>query len=213
MIQYISENFFYIASKAGEHIYIAMLALVLGAVVAVPIGVMITRTQKVADVVIGLASILQTVPSLALLAMMIPFFGVGKVPAVVALFIYSLLPILRNTYNGMKSVNPNIVDAAKGMGMTDMQSIFKVELPLAAPVIMAGIRLSAVYVIAWATLATYIGAGGLGEIIFSGLKTAKPHVIVAGTIPISLLALIADFILGKAEKMVTPFTGAEKGAN
>lgn len=199
----------YILTKAGEHLYISLFALVLGVIVAVPIGIALTRSEKAANIIIGLASVFQTIPSLSLLAIMIPIFGIGTKPAVVALFIYSLLPILRNTYQGMKSVDKNIIDAAKGMGMTNLQSIIQVELPLAAPIIMSGIRLSAVYVIAWATLSAYIGAGGLGDIIFNGLNTFKVSVIIAGTVPVSLLALLMDFILGKAEALVTPFTGKD----
>jgi len=147
---------------------------------------------------------LQTVPSLALLALMIPILGVGKVPAIAALFIYSLLPILRNTYIGMKKVDWNYRDVAKGMGMTNFQSIVSVELPLAIPTIMAGIRLSAVYVLAWATLASYIGAGGLGDLIFSGLNNYQPPLIFAGTIPVTIFALLADWLLGLLENKLTP---------
>ncbi|MGX7418508.1 ABC transporter permease [Carnobacterium gallinarum] len=190
--------------KTGEHIYISAVALGLGIIVAVPLGIILTRTTKIASIVIGLASVLQTVPSLALLALMIPFLGIGKTPAIVALFIYSLLPILRNTYLGIKGVDPNLKDAAKGMGMTNIQSIIMVELPLAGPVIMAGIRLGAVYVIAWATLASYIGAGGLGDFIFNGLNLYKPELIIGGTIPVTILALLADFLLGKLENWLTP---------
>lgn len=187
-----------------EHLYISLTALGLGVLVAVPLGVALTRTNKIATIVIGLASILQTVPSLALLALMIPIFGIGQFPAIIALFIYSLLPILRNTYTGMRKVNPSLVDAAKGMGMTEMQLVKKVELPQAAPVIMAGIRLSGTYVIAWAALASFIGAGGLGDFIFNGLNLYIPELIIGGTIPVTILALAVDFALGKLEKMVTP---------
>lgn len=189
-----------------EHLYISLVALALGVLVAVPLGVLLTRTNLLATIFIGLASILQTVPSLALLALMIPIFGIGRVPAIIALFIYSLLPILRNTYTGMKNVNPNLVDAARGMGMTETQLIRKVELPQAAGVIMAGIRLSGTYVIAWAALASYIGAGGLGDFIFNGLNLYIPELIIGGTIPVTILALLVDFILGRIEKKVTPRT-------
>ncbi|HIX71050.1 MULTISPECIES: ABC transporter permease [Enterococcus] len=193
-----------IIAKSAEHLYISAIALALGIVIAVPLGIVLTRTPKVANVVISITSALQTVPSLALLALMIPFFGVGKLPAIIALFIYSLLPILRNTYIGMKGVDANYRDVAKGMGMTNFESIRMVELPLAMPTIMAGIRLAAVYVIAWATLASYIGAGGLGDMIFSGLNNYQPPLIFAGTIPVTILALLADFILGKLEQKLTP---------
>src|SRR5699024_11077277 len=136
--------------------------------------------------------------------LMIPFFGIGPVPAIIALFIYSLLPILRNTYIGMNNVNPDLVDAGRGMGMTEFQLIRRVELPQAAPVIMAGIRLSGTYVIAWAALASYIGAGGLGDFIFNGLNNYIPELIIGGTLPVTFLALAVDWVLGLLEKKVTP---------
>lgn len=191
-------------SKSAEHLYISGIALGLGILVAVPLGILLTRLPKIASFVIGIASVLQTVPSLALLALMIPFLGVGKFPAIIALFIYSLLPILRNTFIGMKNVDRNYRDVAKGMGMTDLQSIFTVELPIAIPTIMAGIRLAAVYVIAWATLASYIGAGGLGDMIFSGLNNFQPPLIIAGTVPVILIALVTDLLLGFLEDHLTP---------
>lgn len=193
-----------ILTKSMEHIYISAIALGLGILAAVPLGILLTRFPKAANIIIGLATILQTVPSLALLALMIPLFGVGKLPAIIALFIYSLLPILRNTYIGMKNVDWNYRDVAKGMGMTNLQSIFSVELPIAIPTIMAGIRLAAVYVIAWATLASYIGAGGLGDLIFGGLNNYQPELIFAGTIPVAILALLADYLLGLLETKLTP---------
>lgn len=190
--------------KTWEQIYISAIALILGVLVAVPVGIILTRFPKTAKLVIGLTSMLQTIPSLALLAMMIPFFGIGKLPAILALFVYSLLPILRNTYIGLDNVDPVLKDSAKGMGMEPVQSIFQVELPLAMPVIMTGIRLSAIYVIAWATLASYIGAGGLGDLIFSGLSLFQPELIIGGTIPVILLSLVSDYLLGLLEKHITP---------
>lgn len=204
MNTFLLENGNELIVKTFEHIYISGIALLLGVIVAVPLGIALTRTNKLANIIIGLASVLQTIPSLALLTMFIPFFGVGKMTAVVALFIYSLLPILRNTYLGIKGVDPNMVDAAKGMGMTDLEQIRLVEVPLALPTIMRGIRLGTVYVIAWATLASYIGGGGLGDLIFSGLNLYKPELIIGGTIPVVLLALISDFLLGLLEKRLSP---------
>lgn len=171
---------------------------------AVPLGIVLTRFPRTAKVVISITSMLQTIPSLALLALMIPIFGIGKLPAIVALFIYSLLPILRNTCIGMEGVDPSLIDSAKGMGMTTWQIMIKVSLPQALTVIMAGIRLSAVYLIAWATLASYIGAGGLGDFIFNGLNLYQPDLIIGGTIPVSLLALLTDFLLGAIERKLTP---------
>ncbi|WP_407370457.1 ABC transporter permease [Carnobacterium sp.] len=204
MAEFFAANGSDLLLKTWEHFYISAIALALGVSVAVPLGVLLTRFEKSAKFIIGLATILQTVPSLALLALMIPLFGIGKVPAIVALFIYSLLPILRNTYIGMNGVDVNLRDAGKGMGMTNIQLIRNVELPQAAPVIMAGIRLSGVYVISWAALASYIGAGGLGDFIFNGLTLYIPSLIIGGTIPVTILALLTDYALGKLEKKVTP---------
>lgn len=204
MIAFLNAHGSELVTKTWEQLYISAFALILGIIVAVPLGIVLTRFPKTAKVVIGIASMLQTVPSLALLALMIPLFGIGKLPAVVALFIYSLLPILRNTYIGMEDVDPVLKDSAKGMGMTTLQSIRQVEIPMAMPIIMAGIRLSAVYVIAWATLASYIGAGGLGDLIFNGLNLFQPDLIIGGTIPVTLLALLVDYLLGKLEKRLTP---------
>ena len=204
MLTFLTEHGSDLLIKTWEQLYISAIALVLGIIVAVPLGIALTRFPKTAKVVIAIASMLQTVPSLALLALMTPLFGIGKVPAIIALFIYSLLPILRNTYIGMNDVDPILKDSAKGMGMTPVQSIMQVEIPMATPVIMAGIRLSAVYVIAWATLASYIGAGGLGDLNFNGLNLFKPDLIIGGTIPVTLLALLVDFGLGRLEKQLTP---------
>lgn len=194
-----------------EHIYMSLISLGLGVIVAVPLGILLSQVPKVANVVISIVSVLQTIPTLALLALMIPFLGVGKVPAIVALFIYSLLPILRNTYLGMSNVNPDLLDAAKGMGLKRMQIIRQVQLPLAVPVIMAGIRLSTVYVIAWTTLASYIGGGGLGDMIFNGLNLFRPDLIFGGTIPVTILAVIVDLVMARIEDWVTPTTSSKKG--
>lgn len=202
--QFFAENGSTLIRLIWEHLYISGISLILGVVVAVPAGILLTRAGKTADVVMNVVSILQTIPSLALLALMIPIFGVGQLPAIIALFLYSLLPILRNTYTGIAGVNPGLVDAGKGMGMTDWQLIRQVELPQAAPVIMAGIRLSTTYVIAWTTLASYIGAGGLGDFIFNGLNLYIPELIIGGTIPVTILALITDFVLRIVENKVSP---------
>ncbi len=205
IIDFLANNGGQLMELIGEHIYISLLSLVIGTLIAVPLGILLTRIPKrIADIIIAIVSVLQTLPSLALLALMIPLFGIGTKPAIVALIIYSLLPILRNTYTGIDGVEPDLVDAAKGMGMTDWQLLTKVELPQAAPVIMAGIRLSATYVISWATLASYIGAGGLGDFIFTGMNLYQPDLIIAGTIPVIILALITDFSLRAVENKLTP---------
>lgn len=204
MSAFIAQHGSELLEKIWQQIYISAISLFLGIIVAVPISVILLKFPKTAKVVIALASMLQTIPALALLAMMIPFFGVGRVPAIIALFLYSLMPIMRNTYVGLTDVNPDTIDSARGLGMTKMQLILKVDIPLAMPVIMSGIRLSAIYVIAWATLASYIGAGGLGDFIFNGLSLYQPDLIFGGTIPVIILALLADYLLGQLEKKLSP---------
>jgi osmoprotectant transport system permease protein len=179
--------------KFWEHFYLSFFAIFLGILVAVPLGALLTRLSRGSETVIKVVGVFQTIPSLALLSIMIPLFGIGKIPAVIALFLYSLLPILRNTYVGIKSVDATYLDAAKGMGMSQMQRLLQIELPLAMGVIMAGIRVSTVYVISWTTLAAYIGAGGLGDYIFNGLNLY----------PITLLALVSDALLKRSEQKLT----------
>lgn len=198
-----------LVTAIGEHIMLSLISLLLGIIVAIPLGVLLSQFPKVANVVIAIAGVLQTVPTLALLALMVPLLGVGKLPSIVALFIYSLLPMLRNTYLGMTGVDESLIDAAQGMGMSTSQIIRKVQLPLAMPVIMAGIRLSAVYVIAWTTIASYIGGGGLGEFIFNGLQTYRRDLIFGGTIPVIIIAVLTDLFAGYLEKKLSPQTTSE----
>ena len=191
-------------SKAVEHFYISMFALLLAIVVAVPLGILLSKTQRTANVVLTVAGVLQTIPTLAVLAIMIPIFGVGKTPAIVALFIYVLLPILNNTVLGVKNIDKNVIQAGQSMGMTKFQLMKDVEMPLALPLIISGIRLSSVYVISWATLASYVGAGGLVDLVFNGLNLYQPPMIISAAIVVTLLALVIDFILSLVEKWVVP---------
>ena len=204
MTEFLSQNYMDILAKCGEHLYISSISLFLGILVALPIGILLTKSETLAKIVMTIASILQTVPSFALLALMIPIFGVGIKPAIAALFIYSLLPIMRNTYLGLSSVDENLIDAARGMGMSNAQVLFKVQIPMAMQVIMSGIRLSAVYVLAWTTLASYVGAGGLGDYIFNGLDNAILPMVVWGTIPVTIIAIILDYLLARLEKRLAP---------
>ncbi|WP_414046005.1 ABC transporter permease [Macrococcus equi] len=204
MIEFLKQNQAELFTKTIEHISISLLSLLAAILVAVPLGILLTKSDKLAKVVLAVTSVLQTVPSLAILAMMIPFFGIGTLPAVIALFLYVLLPILNNTYLGIQSVKKDAKEAGRAMGMTQNQILRMVELPLAVPVIMSGIRLSAVYAISWATLASYIGAGGLGDFIFNGLNLFQPKLIIAGAVLVTLLALITDFILSIVENYTTP---------
>ena len=204
MLDFILRNHTALLLKTWENLCISAAALAAGTAAAVPLGMLLTRFRRISGAVIGLVSILQTIPSLALLAVMIPLLGVGRPPAVAALFVYSLLPIVRNTCLGLKGVDRSVVDAARGMGMTSLQRLFRVRLPLAAPVIMAGVRTSGVYVVSWATLASYIGAGGLGDFIFTGLNNYIPPMIVWGTLPVTLLAILTDSLMGRVEAALSP---------
>ncbi len=193
-----------LVSKTIEHFYISMIALLIAIVVAVPLGILLSKMKRTANVVLTIAGVLQTIPTLAALAIMIPIFGVGKTPAIVALFIYVLLPILNNTVLGVQNIDRNVIQAGQSMGMTKMQLMKDVELPLALPLIISGIRLSSVYVISWATLASYVGAGGLGDLVFNGLNLYQPPMIISAAILVTLLALVIDFILSLVEKWVVP---------
>ena len=191
-------------SKTIEHFYISIIALLIAIVVAVPLGILLSKTTRTANVVLTIAGVLQTIPTLAVLAIMIPIFGVGKTPAIVALFIYVLLPILNNTVLGVKNIDKNVIQAGQSMGMTKMQLMKDVELPLALPLIISGIRLSSVYVISWATLSSYVGACGLGDLVFNGLNLYPPPMIISAAILVTLLALIVDFLLSLVEKWAVP---------
>jgi osmoprotectant transport system permease protein len=187
-----------------EHIFLAGIAMMIAIAIAVPLGIILTRYKKLAEPIIGVTAIIQTVPSLALLGFMLPIFGIGKVPAIIALTLYALLPILRNTYTGILGVDPALVDAGKGMGMTSRQILFMVELPLTLPILMAGVRTATVLTIGVAALATFIGAGGLGDLITRGLNVMDKNLILAGAIPAAILAIVFDFALKKLEDKVTP---------
>lgn len=186
----------------GEHVVMTFVAVLLGSIVAIPLGIYLTRTKLhwLRSLIFTITNIFQTIPSLAMLGILLPLIGVGIVPAIVALFLYALMPILRNTYAGFESIDPEVVESAIGMGYSPLQRLFKVEFHLAFPYIMSGIKLTTVYIINWATLATLIGAGGLGELIISGLGVYDKPLVFAAAILSMVLALIADFLLGLFQK-------------
>jgi osmoprotectant transport system permease protein len=185
-----------------EHIGLTLAAVGLASLFAIPIGILITRRARLRQITLGIAGIVQTIPSLALLAFMIPILGLGLDAAIAALFLYAVLPILRNTYTGIVEVDASLVDAARGMGMRPHQILLRVQLPLAMRTIMAGIRTSTVIAIGIATLAAFIGAGGLGVPIVEGLYLNDSNLILTGAIPAALLAVLADFGLGRLERAV-----------
>ncbi len=198
--------------RTYEHVYLTFFAMLLAIAVALPLGIYLTRarSERITTIVLSAASVVQTVPSLALIAFIVLIFAlvklptIGAVPALVALVLYALLPILRNTYTGIRQVDPALIEVARGMGMRPGQILFQVELPLSLPVIMAGIRISTVWTIGVATLCGLIGAGGLGDLILQGLRSILWDYLVAGTVPAALLALAFDGALAGLEKWLTP---------
>jgi len=186
-----------------EHVALVAVAMLIATAVGVPLGILVTRRSGPGRLILGAADIIQTVPSLALFGFLIPVpfvGGIGSRSAIVALALYALLPIIRNTHAGITGVDRAVVDAARGMGMTDRQLLWQVQIPLASGVILAGIRIATVWSVAIATVAAAIGAGGLGTYIFRGLAMVNNQVILAGAIPAALLAVLADLLLGRAER-------------
>ena len=183
------------------HIGLTFLSLLVALLIGVPLGILIARRQRLAGSVLGVAGVLQTVPSVALLGFLIPVLGIGIGPALVALFLYALLPIIRNTYVGITEVSPSVKEAARGVGMTPNQILTKVEFPLALPVIFAGIRTATVINVGVATLAAYVAAGGLGEFIFSGIALSNVSMMLAGAIPAALLAVAFDFGIARLQRL------------
>ncbi|MEI3613388.1 ABC transporter permease [Pseudogracilibacillus sp. SO30301A] len=203
-IEFILERHSDILTVIWEHLYISFIAVIAGFIVAIPIGILLTRMTSISTIVIGMVNIIQTIPTLALLGFMIPLIGIGTFPAIVALFLYSILPMLQNTYTGIRGVDPAMVEAAKGMGMTDFQILFKVEIPMSISLIMGGFRTATIYTISWATLASLIGGGGLGYLVFTGLTINNKSMLLAGAISAALLAVLADFFTRRIQKLATP---------
>jgi osmoprotectant transport system permease protein len=184
----------------GQHIGLVAISTAIAALIGLPLGVLVARSPGWRRPVLGVANVFQTIPTLALFGLLIPVFGIGAWTAITALVVYALLPIVRNTYAGITGVDPAVREAGRGMGMTDGELLRLVELPLAAGVILAGVRIATVVSVGIATIAAAIGAGGLGVYIFRGVATVDNTLILAGAIPAALLALLADALLGFAER-------------
>ncbi len=193
-----------------EHLFLVGISTGIAILVGIPLGILITRKPEFSQLVLGCANIMQTIPSLALFGFLIPISGIGEWTAIIALTLYALLPIIRNTYTGIVNVDPAIREAGRGMGMTTQQLLWQVEIPLAFGVILAGIRVAIVIAIGLATISAAIGAGGLGEFIFRGLATVNGQLILLGAIPAALMALVVDFSLGLVERLLTPTVGRNK---
>ncbi|MGD2175273.1 MAG: ABC transporter permease [Candidatus Brocadiaceae bacterium] len=209
-----------ILTHAFEHLVLVVGAMTIATAVALPLGIYLSRDRRprLTGAVMAVAGMIQTVPSLAMVALVVVLFyaiklpTIGLAPGLTALVLYALLPILRNTYTGIQQVDPSVVEVAKGMGMTPTQILLRVELPLSLPVIMAGVRISAVWTIGVAALVGLVGAGGLGNLIIRGLRNYQMDYILAGTLPAAALALTGDFILQKVQDWLTP-AGVEEQAS
>jgi osmoprotectant transport system permease protein len=209
VVDFITQNYQRCIALTVEHLFIVGIALAIALLIGVPAGVLITRHEPIAKRVINVANILMTIPSIALFGLMLPLLspfqhGMGKVPAVVALVLYSQLPIIRNTYIAIKNVPPEIIDAGKGMGMSQWRLLKEVEIPMAVPVILAGMRTAAVMSIGIAAIAAYVGAGGLGVFIQRGIDQAYNEKVIAGAILVSVLAIIVDAGAAGLEWLATP---------
>ena len=208
-LRFIVDNFNEVLYLSWEHVWIVGIALLIATPIGVVLGIVITKHEQFASRVLNGANILMTIPSIALFGLMLPVLaivnmGLGKVPAVIALVLYSQLPIIRNTYTAIKNVPPSLVDAGRGMGMGKWKLLRELEIPLATPVIIAGLRTAAVMNIGIAAIATYIGAGGLGVYIQQGIARVYPEMIMSGAILVSLLAIIVDGGMALLERLATP---------
>jgi osmoprotectant transport system permease protein len=206
---FIEKNFQQVLFLTWEHIFMVALSLIIATAIGVPLGILITKKENLAKRVINSANVIMTVPSIALFGIMMPILaligqGLGKVPAVVALVLYSQLPIIRNTYVAIKNVPPSLRDAGKGMGMNKWELLKEVEIPIAVPVIIAGLRTAAVMNIGIAAIAAYIGAGGLGVYIQQGIDRVYPEMIISGALLVSLFAILVDGLMAGVEHLLTP---------
>ena len=203
---YMLENKDQIISLCIEHIELTAIALIIAIIIGVPIGILISYKKKLNKPILGVTSVTQAIPSMALLGFMIPFLGIGTAPAIVVVVLYSLLPIIKNTYTGITNISPATIEAATGIGLTRAQKLTKIQIPQALPIIMAGVRISSVSAVGLMTMAAFIGGGGLGYLIFSGIRTVNNYQILAGAIPACILALLVDYFFGAIEKLVTPLS-------
>src|ERR1700730_1981443 len=214
MREFLQSNWSDILLHIPQHLWLVFISIAIAIVIALPLGVLITRRKRLRGPVLGIANVMQTIPSLALFGFLIPLpfiGGIGPRTAIIALVFYALLPIIRNTVTGIMGVDPNVREAAVAMGMTDRQTLFQVELPLAMSVILTGVRVAVVITIGVAIIAAEGGAGGLGEYIFRGLRLDDNHLLLAGAVPSALMALIADFGFGMIERHFDPETRSVRG--
>ncbi|WP_409022620.1 ABC transporter permease [Dellaglioa sp. P0083] len=207
LMSYFSNNGLYVLQEFTRHFLISIYGVIIAAIIGIPIGIFISKHHRLSDVAIGAANVIQTVPSLAMLSIIMLGLGLGVNTVIVTVALYSLLPILKNTYSGMVNVDPGVLDSGKGMGMTRLQILYMIELPLSLSVIMAGIRNALVVAIGITAIGSFIGAGGLGDIIIRGTNaTDGAAIILAGALPTALMAVIADAILALIQRKFDPTT-------
>ncbi|MBM0064512.1 ABC transporter permease [Alkalicoccobacillus gibsonii] len=214
LILYYSQNSGYVWTEFYRHFLMSAYGVFFAALVAIPLGVLIARYSRLSGVVLTITNVIQTIPALAMLAVLMLVLGLGANTVVLALFLYSLLPILRNTYTGIKNVDRALVESGRAMGMTRWQLLYMLELPLALSVITAGLRTALVFAIGITTIGTFIGAGGLGDIVIRGTNaTDGTAIILAGAIPTALMAILADVLMGWIERTLSPSSKQQKQAN
>lgn len=199
-------NFDRIVAASLRHLEITAIAIGIALLVGIPLGILAAKVRLVGGAVLAVVSLIYTVPTLAMFGLMIPFLGIGLIPALTAIILYSLLPVVQNTYTGIRSVQPEVIEAATGLGMSGWQLLLRVELPLALVVLMAGVRVSVVNAVGLATLASLIGAGGLGDLVFRGIAMVSLTAVMAGSLPIILMAVLADVAMKAAERRLAART-------
>ncbi|KIS03450.1 ABC transporter permease [Paucilactobacillus wasatchensis] len=210
LVEYFMNNGMYVLAQFNRHFLISIYGVIMAAIVGVPLGIVIARYRKLSDWVIGIANVIQTIPSLAMLSIIMLGLGLGVNTVIVTVFLYSLLPIVKNTYTGMANVNEDVLDAGRGMGMTSWQRLRFIELPLALSVIMAGIRNALVLAIGITAIGSFVGSGGLGDIIIRGTNaTNGGAIILAGALPTAVMAIISDAVLGFIQKKFDPATRSQ----
>jgi osmoprotectant transport system permease protein len=204
LYEFLIKNKEMILTETLNHIWLVGISTIIGLLIALPLGVLLSRKRKAAKYVLAIVGAVQTIPGLVLLGFAMLLFGVGTKPALVVLTLYAILPTLHNTYTGIVQVDKGCIESAKGIGFSKIQTLFKIELPLALPSIAVGFRMSVIYIISWATLAGLIGAGGLGDLIWTGLATYENNFIITGAVLAALLAIVFGAIIGAIQNLLTP---------
>lgn len=210
-MSYLTANWPEVAGHLVDHVRITAIAMVIAIAMGVPCGVLIARVKRLSGIVLGAAGVFYLIPSLALFAALVPVTGLGPEPAIIGLVLYAQLAIIRNTATGINEVDPTLIEAARGAGMTEWQRLYMLELPLALPAIVAGVRVATVMSIGVATIAAYVGAGGLGTLIFQGMRMLYPEMVLAGALPASLLAIVVDLGFVRLERVLARASRDQKG--